>query len=696
MDAEAGGENERALVERAFQQASFSLSVFDIEQRYQRLNETACKIMGVDGAVLHGQVFPYGVPEDVDQLGTLQALHEVAATGRPTHYESFTRAPSGIREHAWNLELWPIRDAAGAVCAVGMAGFDSSEQHWARQRLAVLDEAAVSIGTTLDLGRTAQELAGLVVPRFADFASVDLLEAVLNGEEPAAGPPDATVVLRRMAHLSTVPGTPEAVIGLGASDTYPPYSPPARALRSGQAVLSGSGDPDFDRWMASAPARAEKISGFTVSSLMAVPLIARDTALGVAVLLRTRPESFNNDDFALAKELAGRAAVCVDNARRYTRERITALTLQQSLLPQGPSELSAVETASRYLPTDALAGVGGDWFDVIPLSGARVALVVGDVVGHGIHASATMGRLRTTVQTLADVDLPPDELLAHLDDLVLRLGSEDESVERPRYGAGGTGATCLYAVYDPVSRMLTVASAGHPPPVLVMPDGTTRVVEVTAGPMLGVGGLPFESTELELPVGTLVTLYSDGLVESGEQHDPDLGIARLREVLSDPRNSSQDSLEEQCDRVLGALLPEHPADDVALLLARTRALDADHVRDWELSADFAGVAEIRRLATAQVDAWGLSAYGFVTELVVSELVTNAIRYGAEPLRLRLIHDRSLICEVSDGNSTSPHLRRARIFDEGGRGLLLVAQLTTGWGTRHTSTGKTIWTEQALD
>jgi serine phosphatase RsbU (regulator of sigma subunit) len=695
MDAEAGGEFERALVERAFRQASMSLSVFDIEQRYLRLNQVASEVMGVPEDTLRGQVFPYGVPEDVDYLGTLRALREVATTGKPYHYESFTRAPSGIREHAWNLELWPIRDATGAVCAVGMAGFDSSEQHWARQRLAVLDEAAVSIGTTLDLGRTAQELAELVIPRFADFVSVDLLEGVLNGEEPAAGPPEATVVLRRMAHLSTVRGTPEAVIGLGAADTYPPFSPPARALRSGQAVLSGSGDPDFDRWMASVPARAERISGFTVTSLLAVPLIARGTALGVAVLLRTRPDPFNNDDFALAKELASRAAVCVDNARRFTRERITALTLQESLLPQGPSELSAVEVASRYLPTDSLAGIGGDWFDVIPLSGARVALVVGDVVGHGIHASATMGRLRTAVQTLADVDLPPDELLAHLDDLVLRLGSEDESGDRPRSGAGGIGATCLYAVYDPVSRILTAASAGHPPPVLLLPDGTTQVVELTAGPVLGVGGLPFESTELELPVGTLVAVYSDGLIESGE-HDPDLGVARLREVLAEPRTLPEDSLEERCDRVLAALLPEHPTDDVALVLARTRALDADHVRDWELSSDFARVAEVRRLATDQLDAWGLTEAGFVTELVVSELVTNAIRYGSEPFRLRLIHDRSLICEVSDGNSTSPHLRRARIFDEGGRGLLLVAQLTTSWGTRHSPTGKTIWTEQALD
>jgi len=688
MDPARGDDDERALIERAFRQASFSMSVFDAVQRYLRLNAVACEVMGLGEEALRGHAFPYGLPADVDQLGTLQALRDVAATGKPTHYESYTRAPSGIREHAWNLELWPVRDDRGEVCAVGMAGFDSSEQHWARQRLAVLDEAAVSVGTTLDLDRTARELAELVVPRFADFASVDLLEAVMHGEEPEDGGSDADIVLRRAAHLSTEPGTPEAVIGLGASDAYPPYSPPARALHTGRPVLSGSGDPDFDRWIAGVPARAARMRGFVVTSLLAVPLIARGTTLGVAVLLRTRPDAFTEDDFALAREIAGRAALCVDNARRYTRERSTALTLQESLLPRGTSPQSAVDVACRYLPTDSRAGVGGDWFDIIPLSGARVGLVVGDVVGHGIQASATMGRLRTAVQTLADVDLPPDELLAHLDDLVLRLGGDEENGGRA--GVGGTGATCLYAVYDPVSRTLSAASAGHPPPVLVLPDGATKVVDIGVGPVLGVGGLPFETTELELPEGTLVALYTDGLVEAADR-DPDLGISRLRQALA----GSRSTLEDRCDQVLSALLPKHPGDDVALVLARTKALDADHVQVWDLAADFEGVSEARRLAIAQLDAWGLTEEAFVTELVVSELVTNAIRYGAEPIQLRLILDRTLICEVSDGNSTSPHLRRARIYDEGGRGLLLVAQLTADWGTRHTATGKTIWAEQAL-
>ncbi|MET7697395.1 SpoIIE family protein phosphatase [Streptomyces sp. NPDC005485] len=686
----------RALVEQAFRQATFSMSMFGTDQRYLRLNKEACLVMGVGEDELRGLTYPYGVPSDVDHQGMLQALRDVAATGRPTQYESFTRAPSGIREHAWNLKFWPIRDDAGDVCAVGLAAFDSSEQHWARQRLAVLDEAAVRLGRNLDLTRTAQELVDLVVPRFADFASVDLFQSVMEGEEPTSEGWSDLVTLRRVAHLSLESGTPEAVIELGGTDAHPPHSPLVQALRTGEAVLSTGGDPGLERWLQSVPARAAKLRegrarGLTVTSILAVPLIARGTTLGVAALLRTRPDPFNQDDSTLARELAGRAALCVDNARRYTRERTTALTLQRSLLPRGPVRQSAVDVACRYLPTDARAGVGGDWFDIIPLSGARVGLVVGDVVGHGIQASATMGRLRTAVQTLADVDLPPDELLAHLDDLVLRVTATDEIGDRAGADGGGeTGGTCLYAVYDPVSRMLTTASAGHPPPVILEPGGTARVLDVSAGPVLGVGGLPFEATEVELPEGSLVALFTDGLVEAAD-HDPDAGIARLCDALAGPDTL----LESRCDAVLTTLIPEHPRDDVAFVLARTRALHAGQVRVWDLSADVELVAETRRLALAQLEDWGLGEAAFVTELVVSELVTNAIRYGAEPIQLRLIHDRTLICEVSDGNSTSPHLRRARMFDEGGRGLLLVAQLTSSWGTRHTATGKTIWAEQEL-
>jgi anti-sigma regulatory factor (Ser/Thr protein kinase) len=326
---------------------------------------------------------------------------------------------------------------------------------------------------------------------------------------------------------------------------------------------------------------------------------------------------------------------------------------------------------------------------VIPLSGARVALVVGDVVGHGIHASAMMGMLRTAVRTLADEDLPPDELLIRLDDLIARTsasGGADEVDDAER----DVGATCLYAVYDPVSCRCNLARAGHPLPALVTPDGAVTFVDMPAGPPLGLGGLPFESTEIELPAGSILALYTDGLIESRD-HDIDLGLERLRSALTRP----EPSLERTCDNVLDAVLEGRPPDDVALLVARTQVMQSNLVATWDLPADPAVVAETRKEVGAQLACWGLNDEQFVTELVVSELVTNAIRHAESPIQLRLIRDRKLICEVSDGSSTAPHMRRARAFDEGGRGLLLVAQLTERWGTRQTAQGKTIWAEQAL-
>ncbi|MCF3184924.1 SpoIIE family protein phosphatase [Streptomyces polychromogenes] len=398
----------------------------------------------------------------------------------------------------------------------------------------------------------------------------------------------------------------------------------------------------------------------------------------------------------LAEELTARPAGAegageAHGPGREHREHTTTMTLQRSLLPHTLPQQGALEIASRYLPAGGEAGVGGDWFDVIPLSGARVALVVGDVVGHGIRASATMGRLRTAVRTLADVDLPPDELLTHLDDLIIHLSADEADPDAPEESAGGIGTTCLYVVYDPVTRHCTVARAGHPPPAVVSPEGSVYLLDVPAGPPLGLGGLPFETVEVELPEGSMLALYTDGLLQARE-HDLDEALDTLFSALTRPAST----LDTVCDRVLTALLTHRPEDDVALLVARTRALHADKVVVFDLPSDPSVVADARRYTTDQLTAWELDEASFVAELVVSELVTNAIRYGEPPIQLRLIHENeTLICEVSDASSTAPHMRRARTFDEGGRGLLLVAQLAQRWGTRHEPTGKTIWAEQSL-
>ncbi|MBL1082628.1 SpoIIE family protein phosphatase [Streptomyces actinomycinicus] len=676
-----------ALAAQAFQQASMSMSVFDLQQRYLRLNDAACAVMGVAEEALTGRFFPETVADVEYNRGFQHHLREVAETGRPVRYESFAGSPTLNREHHWSIEMWPLRAESGEQTAVAMAAFDNTEQYWARRRLALLNEAATNIGTTLDVVRTAEELVELLVPRYADFASVDLLDWVLGADEPPAVP-EGAVEMRRVAHRSTSPDNPATAVALGRTEAYQPPSPPAQAIREGRVVRSQAGEPSFVQWLAERNARSPGGSRHRdgAHSVIAVPLRARGTTLGVAVCIRkTNPDEYAPDDAVFAEELASRAAVCIDNARRFARERDTALALQHSLLPQGLPGQAAVEVAHRYLPSGSLAGIGGDWFDVIPLSGGRVGLVVGDVVGHGIRSSATMGRLRTAVRTLADVDLPPDELLTHLDDLVTHLSSDNNGEE-----VAELGATCLYAVYDPVSRRLSLAAAGHPAPVVVLPGGVAQSVPMAAGPPLGVGGLPFEATEQELPEGSVVALYTDGLVEDRDR-DPEGTTDELCRVLA----ASAGSLEELCDNVLKAVLPEQPGDDVALLLACTRALGADRVATWDVPPDPAQVAVFRQAATEQLALWGLEETAFVTELVVSELVTNAIRYGEPPIQLRLIRDRALICEVSDASSTSPHLRRAHAYDEGGRGLLLVAQLTQRWGSRHTAAGKTIWAEQPL-
>jgi serine phosphatase RsbU (regulator of sigma subunit) len=545
------------------------------------------------------------------------------------------------------------------------------------ERLQLLYDASMAVGTTLDVARTAQELVEAVVPRFADVATVDLAESVLRGGEPLPG---SGAPMRRAARGGFPDDAPLDPVGALVHPVLP--IAPAGWPGAGGVIVR---DLRHSRtWRHGHPQEAERLLSYGMNSLVIAPLVAQGAVVGVVTFWRTRHSGpFDKEDLADAAELAVKTAVAIDNARRYTRERETALALQHSLLPHRPLEQRAVEIAYRYLPTGTQAGVGGDWLDVIPLSGTRVALVVGDVVGHGIPASATMGRLRTAVRTLADVDLAPEELLTHLDDLVIHLTEGDEAA------TGELGATCLYAVYDPISRRCALASAGHPMPFVITPDGAVEAVSGHVGPPLGVGGLPFETTDLELAAGSTLALYTDGLVHVREL-DIGEGLERLRRALA----PAADSLDAACDSVMDTL-PDRPADDIALLLAKTRAMPSDRVATWDIASDPEHVAQARSAAADQVGTWRLEESSFVTELVVSELVTNAIRYGSPPVQLRLIRDTSLICEVSDGSNTAPHLRRARVFDEGGRGLLLVAQLTRRWGTRYSEVGKTIWCEQAL-
>ncbi|MFI1290055.1 SpoIIE family protein phosphatase [Streptomyces sp. NPDC020792] len=675
------------LVRAELMQSPCAVAIYDERLRLHGMNAAMADVLGVPADRLRGlrlsEIGGRRQSEDFERH-----MHRVLTTGRGNDVRTYVPIGGDGQVTAWLARMSPITDPQGRVRGVCVAAHDFTEQYRARERLQLVNEASVRIGTTLDVVRTAQELADVCVPALADFVSVDLLDPPEHGGEPLTGPVTMPVVLRRAAHRSVNAGSPEALAVAGRTELYPATSPQGASLVTGHSVVISKESGDLEKWLSWDPVRRLHSRELGVHATMSVPIRARGVTLGVAVFTRFRqPAPFMPDDVLLAEEVTARAAVCIDNARRYSRERETALALQRSLLPRSLPRTAAVEAASRYLPA-ARAGVGGDWFDVIPLSGTRVALVVGDVLGHGVQASASMGRLRTAVRTLADIDLAPDELLTHLDDVVARLSAEAGAEGRP----GEVGATCLYAVYDPVSRRCTLARAGHPPPVLVPPDGPPRRVELPSGPPLGLGGLPFESVELQLPEGSVLSFYTDGLVESRER-DTDAGHRLLCEALA----ARSGSLEETCDRVLHTLLPAGGAsDDAALLLARTRALPPSQVATWEIPADPSLVAPVRKQVVDRLDDWGLSEAAFTTELVVSELVTNAIRYGTPPIRLRLIHDEShLTCEVSDTTHTAPHLRRAKTWDEGGRGLLLVAQLTRRWGSRHTAEGKTIWAELSL-
>ncbi|MFB6643458.1 SpoIIE family protein phosphatase [Streptomyces chartreusis] len=560
----------------------------------------------------------------------------------------------------------------------------------AQERLKLLYDAGLEIGTTLDVTRTSQELTDFAVPRFADFVSVDLADPVLRGEEPKEGRAD----MRRVAFQGVRDDSP--LYPIGKLIHFAPATPQAFGFGTGKSVLE-TDMPAFNGWQEQDPANARRIVAYGFHSMLTVPLRARGVIMGMATFWRAdRPDPFEPEDVSLAEELVARAAVSIDNARRYTREHTLSITLQRSLLPRALPDQSALDVAYRYLPAQAAqGGVGGDWFDVIPLPGARVALVVGDVVGHGLHAAATMGRLRTAVNNFSTLDLPPDELLGHLDELVTRIDQDEDEGEGEEEVAPITGATCLYAVYDPSTGLCALARAGHLEPALVHPDGRVEFLTVPGGAPLGLGGsLPFEATEVRLPEGSGLVLYTDGLVED-QGRDIDEGLERLRDALAATPPTQGRGPEETCKTVLETMLPERPRDDVALVVARTRRLPSDRTAAWDVPDEASAVSRVRAAAARTLTEWGLDEEAFTTELILSELVTNALRHATGPIRVRLIRDLTLICEVSDGSSTAPHLRSAATTDEGGRGLFLVAQFADRWGTRYTADGKVIWTEQPL-
>ncbi|WP_455361547.1 SpoIIE family protein phosphatase [Streptomyces sp. SYSU K21746] len=668
-----------AFTQELLLQDRVGLAVFDKDLRLVRTNTHLLPYTGLPPNLEGRRLGDVIWAEDARQID--DQVREVLRTGIPlvgvdAHVRTLVDPGAG---RIMAVSAFRLQEPDGRVMGVTGLFTDVTEQRRARRRLDLLHRATAVLRHSLSVAETTQDLADVLVPDLADSAAVDIADAVFRYAEP--GPEHHRHHLLRHAAAA---------------------GPDTGRREPGDVIeLDTGGVQRGHVWGDEVPGTAGTGAGRDqrVRSGMTVLLRARGMVLGRVTVERTGLLPFDKDDLDLLGEIASRAALVVDNARRYARERRANVSLQRSLLPPEESDTVAVQSASVYLPTDAATGVSGDWFDVIPLSSARVALVVGDVVGHGLHATATMGRLRTAVRTLADLDLEPDELLAHLDDLVSQLTVEAGSNEPDAQGAEpqgpyhSFGGTCLYMTYDPVARHCVMASAGSPPPAVVAPDGTVAYVDVSPGPPLGVGGLPFEPVEIDVEEGSVLALFTDGLVER-RAGDLDEGMEALRSRLMDA-DAVRRPLREVGREVVEGLAPSRLPDDVTLLLARTRVVAPDDSVTWSLDADPAVVASARELVVGQLSRWGLDELTFTTELVVSELVTNAIRYAGGPVELRLIRAGTLICEVSDPSATQPRMRRARTTEEGGRGLFLIAQLTQRWGSRYTRRGKTIWAEQPL-
>ncbi|MCB8902897.1 MULTISPECIES: SpoIIE family protein phosphatase [unclassified Streptomyces] len=703
-------ETDLAASQAIFGQSPFGFLLFGTDLTVKRANRRFATVFGGSADDHRGRtVHDYLNLPEADRMTA--ALRSVLETGESvTDFEIVGAAPGSRDRRHWSINLYRVHSGSGHPIGVAGLGIDVTRRHnaareaaSARRNLALLNEAGARIGNSLDLEATARELLDVAVPGFCDLASVDLYQGLLTGDEAPPGRWGSShdvgygagsAELRRVAFASAVSDTPLRTdeshgpgsgccgpepIEVGAVHRYPFNSPCAGALRTGRLRTVPGAD------------------GELVQTTLVVPMVAHDTVVGLVQFSRTKgSESFGERDRALAVELAARAAVCIDNARLYRREHERALILQRSLLPPGDPEAAGLDIACRYLPGTAATEVGGDWFDVIELPGHRTALVIGDVMGRGLRAAVAMGELRTAVRTLAQLDLEPAEVLSHLDEIARGLGAPIGAQQSRGHKSRGPElsevylATCVYAVYDPVTRRCTFANAGHLPPVLVEPGEEALLLDVPPGMPLGVGGEPFEEVEVELPEGALLALYTDGLVESRD-HPLDEGLSAFRRALTDPARP----LEDVCDRVLTSLETGHGEDDIALLMARIQGLPSEAVGDWRLPREPRSVGRARELARTQLKAWDLEPLVDTVELLVSELVTNALRYGEGEIRLRLLRDRTLVCEVWDAGLVQPRRRRAKDTDEGGRGLQLVGLLSSSWGSRRTPRGKTVWFELAL-
>ncbi|MCP2340910.1 ATP-binding SpoIIE family protein phosphatase [Actinomadura rupiterrae] len=644
---------------------------------------------GLRGALLE-DVVPGGAAPLAEALRSGRERTAMLPVGSPAEREAGVAREAVVTVHPMSPAA-PGATACPAALAVIRMPTPLADRFVdpALTRRALLEDGLPRIGATLDLELLAHGLMDVLVPHFCNSGALLLLDSLVDAEEP---PESGTPPLRRMA-VCTDDGDSawDAAFPTGEVLAYPAGTPHERCVLTGEPVLTLYSGEDAtllaEKW--GRPPVADLLKG---TSMLLLPVRLDEDAPGAAGFFvctrNTAHRPFDAYDIEIGMEFAARAARFVDGARRYGRERATALTLQRSLLPTGLSAPSSVEVHHRYLPGSRLVEVGGDWYESIALPGGRVALVVGDVAGHGVRAAVTMGRLRTAIHTLAGLDLPPAEALERLDLLMSTLGERE-----PHF------ATCAYVVYDAVTGRCEVASAGHLPPLIAPPGGAATYLDVPPAPPLGVGDGPVASREFTVEDGTTLFLYTDGLVEN-RGRDIDDGLARLQRVFDRVDEPTVPSLEDLCDGALGGVFDDRHRDDIAMLVARLRRIPAsDHV-SWELPAEPAAVRRARGLVRDRLDRWGLPELADSTVLLASELVTNAIRHAGGRVTLRLVREGGLMCEVQDSSDGRPRVHGA--FDPGepalaetGRGLHVVGRLARRWGVRRTATGKAVWCEQAL-
>lgn len=631
------------------------------------------------------------LPEILPNMSVQEATRIVAQVlelGYPvlefSHHDRIPVTPDwGVPKRAGGLPAQEERrgDEAAAPRAVPRPELDL-EYAAVRERLEFLNEVSGRIGTSLDLERTIREVTSAAVPRFTDFAGTHLRAAVLAGEGFPDGPPDVTTIWHRVwVEHNDEPGRWDDTVPVGESIAFPEHTPFFQCMVTGEPVIVPYVSEELSNRISGEFEKRDLRPLITHRSLLIVPLKARDVVLGFMVLMR-RPgrEPFDDMDRTTGAELAARAGLVLDNARMYTYQENVAETLQDSMLPNVEPRMAGCDIATRYLPGTRLGRIGGDWFDSVKLPGSRTALVVGDVMGHGLNSAAMMGQLRTAVLTMATMELPPAQLLRNLDDLAQRLGEQYL-------------ATCLYAVYDPIGNELQIANAGHIPPVLVRAeDGRAELLDLPTGAPIGVGGVAFETATVPVRPGDRLVLCTDGLVEVRGQ-DIGAGLAALCASAAHPAASMDDA----CDTIIRALNPRGGRkDDVALLMARLNGIGDDDVAEWQLALDPREVSRARRLVRGKLLDWELPDAVETAELMVSELVTNAVKHGrTHHIGLRLVRTDALLCEVSDDEPAPASLLGVTESDECGRGLVVVSSLAREWGTSGTARGKTVWFELAL-